>query len=67
MPKLKSHRGARKRFRSTASGKFKRGKAYKSHILTKKTRKRKRKLDTPTVASTADQHRLDLMLPYGGR
>ena len=44
MPKMKSHRGAAKRFRSTASGKFKRSKAYKSHILTKKTTKRKRKL-----------------------
>ena len=67
MPKLKSHRGARKRFRSTASGKFKRGKAYKSHILTKKTTKRKRKLDTPTLISESDQKKVEFMLPYGGR
>ena len=39
MPKMKSHRGAAKRFKSTATGKFKRGKAYKSHILNKKTTK----------------------------
>jgi len=67
MPKMKSHRGAAKRFRSTASGKFKRSKAYKSHILTKKTSKRKRKLDTPTLISSADQRAVERMLPYGGR
>ena len=65
MPKLKSHRGAAKRFKSTASGRFKRSKAYKSHILTKKTRKRKRKLDTPTLVSEADMKRVTAMLPYG--
>ena len=65
MPKLKSHRGAAKRFKSTASGRFKRSKAYKSHILTKKTRKRKRKLDTPTLVSEADMKRVNAMLPYG--
>ncbi len=67
MPKLKSHRGAAKRFRSTATGRFKRGKAYKSHILTKKTTKRKRKLDTPTLGSEADQKQVERLLPYGGR
>jgi len=67
MPKLKTHRGAAKRFRSTAGGRFKRGKAYKSHILTKKTTKRKRKLDTPTLVSSADQRRVEQMLPYGGK
>jgi len=65
MPKLKSHRGAAKRFRRTASGRFKRSKAYKSHILTKKTTKRKRKLDTPTMVSPSDQRRVARMLPYG--
>ena len=65
MPKQKSHRGAAKRFKSTATGKFKRNKAYKSHILTKKTRKRKRKLDTPTLVSEADHKSVLLMLPYG--
>ncbi len=65
MPRLKSHRGAAKRFRSTASGRFKRSKAFKSHILTKKTTKRKRHLDTPTMVSDADHRRVALMLPYG--
>lgn len=67
MPKLKTHRGAAKRFKSTASGKFKRSKAYKRHILTKKSTKRKRKLDTPTVVSGADHRKLAAMLPYGSR
>ncbi len=67
MPKMKSHRGAAKRFRSTASGRFKRSKAYKSHILTKKTTKRKRKLDTATTISSADHKKVQKMLPYGGR
>jgi len=65
MPKLKSHRGAAKRFKQTASGRFKRSKAYKSHILTKKTTKRKRKLDTSTTVSPSDQRRVSRMLPYG--
>jgi len=63
MPKLKSHRGAAKRFKRTASGKFKRSKAFKSHILTKKTTKRKRHLDTPGMVSKADQKRIERMLP----
>jgi large subunit ribosomal protein L35 len=63
MPKLKSHRGAAKRFKKTASGKFKRSKAYKSHILTKKTTKRKRGLDMPTLVSPADHKRVARMLP----
>ena len=67
MPKLKTHRGAAKRFKSTATGKFKRGKAYKSHILTKKTTKRKRGLDTPTLVSAPDQKKVQHMLPYGSR
>jgi large subunit ribosomal protein L35 len=49
MPKMKSHRGARKRFKVTGSGKVKRFKAFKSHILTKKTSKRKRRLRQGTV------------------
>jgi large subunit ribosomal protein L35 len=65
MPKLKTHRGAAKRFRSTASGKFKRSQAFKAHILTKKTRKRKRHLDMSTSVSDSDQRRVQAMLPYG--
>ena len=52
MPKMKSHRGARKRFSVTGSGKVKRYKAYKSHILTKKTSKRKRNLRRSTTVAT---------------
>jgi large subunit ribosomal protein L35 len=65
MPKLKTHRGAAKRFKSTAKGKFKRAKAYKSHILTKKSAKRKRDLDQDTYVSEADLKQVRNMLPYG--
>ena len=65
MPKLKTHRGAAKRFKTTATGKFKRSKAYKGHLLADKTTKRKRKLDTPTLVSAADHKKLERMLPYG--
>jgi large subunit ribosomal protein L35 len=63
MPKLKTHRGAAKRFRKTASGKFKRSKANKSHILTKKGPGRKRGLAQATLVSKADQKRVAEMLP----
>ena len=63
MPKLKTHRGAAKRFRRTASGKFKRSQAFKSHILTKKETKRKRHLDMPATVSKADRKRIERMLP----
>lgn len=65
MPKLKTHKGAQKRFRKTATGKFKRGKSHARHILTKKTTKRKRKLDKDTYVSEADQKLVAEMLPYG--
>ena len=52
MPKMKSHRGARKRFSVTGTGKVKRAKAFKSHILTKKTSKRKRNLRRSTTVAT---------------
>jgi large subunit ribosomal protein L35 len=64
MPKLKTHRGAAKRFKKTATGKFKRAKAYKSHILTKKGPGRKRGLAKSTVVSHADLRRVREMLPY---
>jgi large subunit ribosomal protein L35 len=63
MPKLKTHRGAAKRFRKTASGKFKRSKANKSHILTKKGPGRKRGLAKSTLVSKSDQKRVAEMLP----
>ncbi len=62
MPKMKSNRGAAKTFKKTASGKFKRRKAYKSHILTSKTRKRKRNLRKPTLVSKADEKRVKIMV-----
>jgi large subunit ribosomal protein L35 len=65
MPKLKTHKGAAKRFRSTASGKFKRGHSHARHILTKKTNKRKRNLDIDVLVSEGDQKRVEKMLPYG--
>jgi large subunit ribosomal protein L35 len=63
MPKLKTHRGAAKRFKKTATGKIVRAKAFKRHILTSKTRSRKRHLRGTVVASPADQKRLARMLP----
>jgi large subunit ribosomal protein L35 len=65
MPKLKTHKGAAKRFRSTASGKFKRGHSHARHILTKKSSKRKRILDIDVIVSESDQERIERMLPYG--
>lgn len=64
MPKLKSHRGAAKRFKRTASGKFKRSSAFKRHILSTKTTKRKRGLRGTTLVAEQDQATLDRMLPY---
>ncbi len=52
MPKMKTHKGAAKRFKMTGTGKVKRMKAFKSHILTKKTSKRKRRLRQGTTIST---------------
>jgi len=65
MPKLKTHRGAAKRFRVTARGKVMRSQAFKRHILTKKTRKRKRHLDQEIQVSAADLRRVRRMVPYG--
>ena len=58
MPKMKTHRGSAKRFRVTGSGKIMRAKAYKSHILTKKTPKRKMGLRKSTVLTSADHKRM---------
>ena len=58
MPKQKTHRGAAKRLSITKSGKIKRAQAYKSHILTKKTAKRKRGLRKSTMLTSADQKRM---------
>jgi large subunit ribosomal protein L35 len=58
MPKMKSSRSARKSFKITATGKVKRRKAYRSHILTSKSSKRKRHLRRPTHVSKAEQKRI---------
>jgi large subunit ribosomal protein L35 len=60
---MKTHRGAAKRFRKTASGKIMRSKAYRRHILTSKTTKRKRGLRQQVEISTADAARVARMLP----
>jgi len=65
MPKLKTHKGAAKRFRITATGKIKRGHSHARHILTKKAHKRKRLLDKDVLVAEADQKRVEAMLPYG--
>ncbi len=64
MPKLKTHKGAAKRFRKTGTGKIVRNHAFARHILTSKPRSRKRKLTQSTVADKADQAKLALMIPY---
>ncbi len=58
MPKMKSNSGAKKRFKVTAKGKIKRKKAYKSHILTKKSAKTKRNLRKDTLVDEADKPRI---------
>ena len=65
MPKLKTHKGAAKRFRTTATGKVKRGHSHARHILTSKTAKRKRLLDIDGVVAEADVQLVKRMLPYG--
>ena len=64
MPKMKSHRGAAKRFSRTGTGKLKRFKAMKSHILTTKSRKRKRNLRKSDLVADVDVARVERMLPY---
>jgi len=64
MPKLKTHKGAQKRFKVTAKKKLLHSKANKSHILTKKAAKRKRHLGQKAVASAADRKVIKTMLPY---
>ena len=63
MPKMKSHRGAAKRFSKTGSGKIRRQKAFKQHILTKKNTKRKRRLRESDLVAHVDEGRVKRMLP----
>ena len=64
MPKIKTHRGAAKRFSFTKSGKIKRGKAYKSHILTKKTTKRTRNLRKAAYLTATEGRTMKKLIPY---
>ena len=64
MPKLKTHRGAAKRFSATGTGRLRRSKAFKQHILTSKTAKRRRGLRGTTTVDDADAPRLKRMIPY---
>ena len=64
MPKIKTLKAAAKRFKKTATGKFKRQQSFKRHILTKKTANRKRRLREETFVSSADQQNVERMLPY---
>jgi large subunit ribosomal protein L35 len=63
VPKLKTHRGAAKRFKLSGSGKIVRSKANKNHILTKKSAKRKRRLRQDTVVAAADVPRIRRLIP----
>ena len=64
MPKMKTNRGAAKRFGRTGSGKFKRTQSHARHILTKKSSKRKRQLHEPAMVSAVDTPLVRRMLPY---
>ena len=64
MPKIKTHSGAKKRFSLTKTGKVKRAHAYKSHILNKKSTKRKRNLRKTAVADVTNQKQIKRLVPY---
>ncbi|HEY3066193.1 MAG TPA: 50S ribosomal protein L35 [Methylomirabilota bacterium] len=64
MPKMKTKRGAAKRLKKTASGKLKRHRGWKSHLLEAKNPKRRRKLRKALLVSEADQPRLEKLVPY---
>jgi large subunit ribosomal protein L35 len=64
MPKLKTHKGAAKRFKKTGTGKVKRGHSHLRHILTSKSKKRKRKLGHSILVSDADEKKIKRMIPY---
>ena len=64
MPKIKTNKGAAKRFRKTSTGKIKRNHAFTSHILTSKTTKRKRNLRQSVLMSPGDTRRMKVLMPY---
>lgn len=64
MPKIKTNRGAAKRFRKTGTGKIRRNKAFTSHILTSKTTKRKRNLRQGATVHQSDERNITRLIPY---
>ena len=64
MPKQKSHSSSKKRYKITGTGKVLRAQAFKKHILTKKSTKRKRNLRKTILASSVDQHNIRQLIPY---
>ena len=64
MPKIKTNRGAAKRFRRTGTGKIRRNSAFASHILTTKTTKRKRNLRKASIMAPSDAKRINVLIPY---
>ncbi len=64
MPKIKTNRAAAKRFKATGTGKLKRNKAYRRHILTKKTTKNKRNLRKPAIVDATNVKNMKKILPY---
>ncbi|OGP81708.1 MAG: 50S ribosomal protein L35 [Deltaproteobacteria bacterium RBG_13_65_10] len=64
MPKIKTNRGAAKRFRITGTGKFKRKRSFQRHILTSKSNKRKRQMRRPQLVDPADVKKIAKLLPY---
>ena len=64
MPKMKTRRATAKRFRMTASGKIKRARGNRSHLLTRRSANRMRKLRRPALVSESDEHRIKRLLPY---
>lgn len=64
MPKIKTNRAAAKRFKKTGTGKLKRNKAYKRHILTKKSTKRKRNLRQSAITDSTNEKNMKKVLPY---
>ena len=64
MPKIKTNRGAAKRFRKTGTGRIRRNKGFANHILTKKTTKRKRNLRQSAIVEKADERNIAQLIPY---
>jgi large subunit ribosomal protein L35 len=64
MPKLKTHKGAKKRFKITGSGKIRKYSPFTGHLFTHKTAKRKRKLRQPSIVDKTDERRIKRLLPY---